>query len=220
MTAALEGGEWSAARPGRTLPREKPGTRYRRLGGPQRRSGGAENLVPTGIRSRTFQTVVSRYTDWATELVVYFAIICTQNHTVMLAQLLNAGTLRSFSLLVLPNLPHLVWSTRRRWVFAIPVRLGRSTLRINISYKKATNCHPIQPIWYAYWYRRLTFHPLKSVAITLFCGAPWFRGRITWVLKVHFLCKETGKYNLDNCKWISYFPSHLCAQLTLCLFSV
>jgi len=53
MTAALEGGEWSAARPGRTLPPGK--TRYpfyRRLGGPQGRSGLAENLVPTGIRSR------------------------------------------------------------------------------------------------------------------------------------------------------------------------
>ena len=36
---------------------------YRRLGGPQRRSGRAENLVPTGIRSRTVQPVVSRYTD-------------------------------------------------------------------------------------------------------------------------------------------------------------
>ena len=67
MTAALEGGEWSAARPGRTLP---PGmTRYpfyRRLGGPQGRSERAENLTPTGIRSRTAQPVVSRYTDWAT----------------------------------------------------------------------------------------------------------------------------------------------------------
>ena len=30
------------------------------------RSGQAENLVPTGIRSRTVQSVVSRYTDWAT----------------------------------------------------------------------------------------------------------------------------------------------------------
>ena len=52
MTAALEGGEWSAARPGRTLPPGK--TRhpfYRRLGGPQGRSGRAENLVHTGIRS-------------------------------------------------------------------------------------------------------------------------------------------------------------------------
>jgi len=56
MTAALEGGEWSAARPGRTLPPGK--TRYplyRRLGGPQGRSGRTENLVPTGIRSRTVQ---------------------------------------------------------------------------------------------------------------------------------------------------------------------
>ena len=58
MTASLEEGEWSAARPGRTLPPGK--TRYplyRRLGGPQGRSGRAENLVPTGIRSRTVQPI-------------------------------------------------------------------------------------------------------------------------------------------------------------------
>ena len=62
MTMALEGGQWSAARPGRTL---SPGkTRYpyyRRLGGPQGRSGRAENLVPTRIRSRTVQPVVSPF---------------------------------------------------------------------------------------------------------------------------------------------------------------
>ena len=67
MTAALEGGEWSAARPDRTLP---PGKSlyplYRRLGGPQGRSGRTENLFHTGIRFRTVQPVVSRYTDWAT----------------------------------------------------------------------------------------------------------------------------------------------------------
>ena len=67
MTAALEGGEWSVARPGRTLP---PGKTqypfYGRLGGPQGRSGRAENLVPTGIRSRTVQPVVRRYIDWTT----------------------------------------------------------------------------------------------------------------------------------------------------------
>ena len=39
---------------------------YRRLGGPQGRSGRTENLVPTGIRSPTVQPVVNRYTDWAT----------------------------------------------------------------------------------------------------------------------------------------------------------
>ena len=64
MTAALERGKWSAARPGRTLPPGK--TRYpfyRRLGGPQGRSGRAQSLVPTGIRSRTVQPVVIRYTD-------------------------------------------------------------------------------------------------------------------------------------------------------------
>ena len=64
MTAALEGVEWSAARPGRTLPPGK--TRYpfyRGLGGPQGRSGQVENLVPAGIRSRTVHLVVGRYTD-------------------------------------------------------------------------------------------------------------------------------------------------------------
>ena len=52
MTTALEEGERSAARPGRSLPPGK--TRYpldRRLGGPQGRSGRTENLAPTGIRS-------------------------------------------------------------------------------------------------------------------------------------------------------------------------
>ena len=62
MTAALEGGEWSAARPGRILPPGKTGYPfYKRLGGPQGRSGREENLVPTGIRSRTVHPLVSRY---------------------------------------------------------------------------------------------------------------------------------------------------------------
>ena len=58
---------WSAARPRHTLPPGK--TRYpfyRRLGRPHGRSGQAENLILTGIRSRTVQPVVSHYTDWAT----------------------------------------------------------------------------------------------------------------------------------------------------------
>ena len=64
-------GEWSAARPGRSLPPEK--TRYpfyRRLGGPQGRSERAENLVPIGILSRIIQPLVSRYTDWAIYIVI------------------------------------------------------------------------------------------------------------------------------------------------------
>ena len=63
-TTALEVGEWSAARPGRSLPPGK--TRYplfRRLGGPHGQSGRAENLAPPGFDTRTVQPVVSRYTD-------------------------------------------------------------------------------------------------------------------------------------------------------------
>ena len=47
MTAALEGGEWSAARPGRTLaPKKTQYQFYRRLGGPQGRSGLGGNSRP------------------------------------------------------------------------------------------------------------------------------------------------------------------------------
>ena len=82
ITAALEGGEWSAARVGRTLPSRK--TRYPfygRLGGPQGRSGRAEYLFSTGIRSRTIQPVVSRYTDWATRPMCLCVCVCVYIHT-------------------------------------------------------------------------------------------------------------------------------------------
>ena len=83
MTAALEVGEWSVA-PTRPHFTSRGKTRYpfyRRLGGPQGRSGRAENFVPsTGIRSRTVQHVVSRYTDWATGPIVLLWY-CTLNRT-------------------------------------------------------------------------------------------------------------------------------------------
>ena len=64
MAAVLEGGEWSAARPGRTLPPGK--TRYPlygRLGGPQGRSGQVRKISPPppGFHPRTFQPVVFTY---------------------------------------------------------------------------------------------------------------------------------------------------------------
>ena len=50
MTAALEGGEWSAARLGRTLRQGKTWYPfYTTLDGPQGRSGRAKNRVPIGI---------------------------------------------------------------------------------------------------------------------------------------------------------------------------
>jgi len=59
-----KGDEWSAARPGRTLPAEKTlYPFYRKLVGPQGRSGRAKKLVLPGIPSLTLQPVISHYTD-------------------------------------------------------------------------------------------------------------------------------------------------------------
>jgi hypothetical protein len=69
--STLYRGGRSAPRPGRLYLRKK--TRYplyRRLGGPHGRSGREENLVPTGIRSRNVQPVISRYTAWATQAYI------------------------------------------------------------------------------------------------------------------------------------------------------
>ena len=61
----LEGGEGSVLRPGRSLPPGK--TRYplyRRLGGPQGRSGQVRKISPPpGFDPQTIQLVASRYTD-------------------------------------------------------------------------------------------------------------------------------------------------------------
>ena len=68
MTTALEGGEGSGSRPGRSLPPGK--IRYplcRRLVGPQGRSGQVRKISPPlGFDPRTVQPVSSRYTDYAT----------------------------------------------------------------------------------------------------------------------------------------------------------
>jgi len=65
---ALEGGGGSASRPGRSLPPVK--TRYplyRRLGGPQGRSGQVRKISPLlGFDPRTVQPVASRYTGYIT----------------------------------------------------------------------------------------------------------------------------------------------------------
>ena len=84
MTAALEGGEWSAARPGRTLPPGK--TRYpfyRRLGGPQGRSERAENFFPTGIRSpdRPARSSVAIPTELPGPPFIIYIYIYIHTHT-------------------------------------------------------------------------------------------------------------------------------------------
>ena len=65
MTAALEGGEWSATRPGRTLPPGKDPVPILQEAGWV--SGpvwtGAENLTPPGFDPLAVQPVAIRYTD-------------------------------------------------------------------------------------------------------------------------------------------------------------
>jgi len=58
------GNRWGGVNPSPRAPLSLANTRYplyRRLGGLQGRSGRTENLVPTGIRSRTVQPVVIRW---------------------------------------------------------------------------------------------------------------------------------------------------------------
>jgi hypothetical protein len=61
-------GEGSASRPGRfLLPGKTRYPLYRRLGGPQGRSGQVRKIsTPPGFDPRTAQSAASRYTDWAT----------------------------------------------------------------------------------------------------------------------------------------------------------
>jgi hypothetical protein len=66
LTTAVEGGEGSVSRPGRSLP---PGKTqyplYRRLGGPQGWSGQVRKIWPLpGFDPQTVQPVASRYTVW------------------------------------------------------------------------------------------------------------------------------------------------------------
>ena len=80
MTAALEGGEWSAARPGRTLPPGK--TRYsfyKRLGGPQGRYGrteGKSRLHRDSIPDRPVRSSVAMPTELpGPQYVCYFVVL-------------------------------------------------------------------------------------------------------------------------------------------------
>jgi hypothetical protein len=67
LTLALDESGWSTPRPGRFSPGKN--TRYplyRRLGGPQGRSGRVRKISPPPVLDpRTVQPVASRYTDYA-----------------------------------------------------------------------------------------------------------------------------------------------------------
>jgi len=136
MTAALEGGEWSAAAPAELYPRERTSTHF--TGGwvgPRVDLGGRKILVATGIRSWTVQPVVSSYTDWTTGPTVLSmclryktlklcGIICLMN-----SEVCEGKHLESFLKLAFTNLRFIAWSGLRetsvrkgRFVFSITIR--------------------------------------------------------------------------------------------------
>jgi hypothetical protein len=80
MTTALEGGEESASRPGRSLPPGKDPVPIVQEAGWAPGPGwtGAENLALTGIRSPTIQLVASRYTYYTTQ-----PTNCTQTYFIV-----------------------------------------------------------------------------------------------------------------------------------------
>jgi len=91
MTTALEMGEGSALRPGRSLPPGK--TRYplyRRLGGPQGRSGQVRKIWPLlGLDPRTAPPVASRYTDYATRPMLKSTEFLLNNQIVIVERRIN-----------------------------------------------------------------------------------------------------------------------------------
>ena len=76
LTAALEGGEGSASRPGRSLlPGKTRYPFYRRLGGLQERFGEVRKILPPpGFDTRTLQHVASHFTDYATRPAIWIVV--------------------------------------------------------------------------------------------------------------------------------------------------
>ena len=129
MTKALERGEGSASRPGRSLPPGK--TRYplyRRLGGSQGRSGQVRKIsLPPGFDSRTVQPVASHYTDWTTR------------PTSCLANRLQLSVVRS------------LWKKNAQGIFVEESPKGHVD-EIGSGWPQI--CMPVNNVyWFLYWYQ-------------------------------------------------------------------
>jgi len=126
---------------------------YRRLGGPHGLSGQVKNLVPTGIRSRTVQPVVSRYNDWATGPTIYiyvYVCVCVCGVCVCVCVYLYISDLLDWRSLLHPfrhrpptdhNLHLLLILVAA--LHSLLFKMTTKTLTLNCNLQ--TNCHTFHP---------------------------------------------------------------------------
>ena len=100
LTTALEGGEVSVSRPGRSLP---PGKTWyplrRRLGGPQDRSGQVRKISsPSGFDPHTVQPAASRYTNYAINMQVFSTICSNKLATSSVCEFTDSRSLYLFNI--------------------------------------------------------------------------------------------------------------------------
>jgi len=146
---------------------------YRRLSGPQGRSGREENLVPTGIRSRTVQAVVSRYTDWTTRLMV---CICSYLKSVLRYKYLTLDTHHPNILYLRERRcedPWLFFEARRgpqantfgeRWIKGRPSGTEHGlSIRQNWNLEVRKKCRGMLESWCEVW--KMSFYSNKNESV-------------------------------------------------------
>ena len=175
MTAALEGSEWSAARPGRNLP---PGKTiypfYRRLGRPQGRSGRSENLVPTGIRSRTVQPVAQSLYRLSNPWIFSYPLMKSDWTNILRALEINQEYNNLFS--------HHEWSTARPGRTLPPGKTGYPFYRrLGGSQGRSGRAEYLVPTWI----RSRTVQPLAS-RYTDWATRPKFQKCMKWNYKIGY----------------------------------
>ena len=149
LTSALDGVGGQCYAPAALPPGKTRHPLYRRLGGPQGRSGKVRKFSPSpGFDPRTVRPVASRYTDWAIVAIIAVILYCFisvrnpnntahSEHANMLGH--NQGCTK------FPNIYHPAKSTRsRKDVKPVPWR-GSTIISCRL-----TNCLPGDPaagIW-------------------------------------------------------------------------
>jgi hypothetical protein len=182
MTTALEGGEGSASRPGRSLsPWKTWYPLYRRLGGPQGRSGQVRKILhPPGFDPRTVQPVANRYTDWATRAgrsrTYEISWLCVCNLVLVIQHAKRMSRIMSSSVACpalpyfytlshkrhdfrgkkLPNIKSVFWFSLQMWSETFLI-LRRTELDIAINVATSSSSHYSCQIWFKLEFSRKVF---------------------------------------------------------------